>query len=442
MFSYYVQLAVRSFRRRIVLTILMTLSIGLGIGATITTTGLLRLLSRDPVPENSSRLYIPTLDPRGFTPDTVAGTRPTQLTLIDASALWAANKSSRQVMMTGGRVVLSTPDGALRPLSADARYTTAGFFSLFHAPLRFGGGWGAEDDGSASRVAVISSELNDRAFGGQNSVGRVIHVGDADFRIVGVLGDWQVSPHFYDLSSGAYAAKEMIFVPFSTAQSAKLRFQGNPECWGSGIEAMAQADWLATLWGGRADCAWIQYWVELRDAQQRDAYHRLLEAYASEQVRSGRFPRQESVGLFGLMEWLDVQNVVPRAVRLQVAIALSFLLVCLVNTVSLMLTKFLATSQSVGVRRALGATARAIFAQYLVEAAIVGIAGGILGAAFSVAGLALVRLQPLEYAAQVHVDVSLLVASMVLSVAAATAAGLVPAWLVCRVSPSRALRIA
>ncbi|MBI2431295.1 MAG: DegT/DnrJ/EryC1/StrS family aminotransferase, partial [Candidatus Hydrogenedentes bacterium] len=56
---------------------------------------------------------------------------------------------------------------------------------------------------------------------------------------------------------------------------------------------------------------------------------------------------------------LDKNNAVPSDVRLQVWLAFGFLAVCLLNTVGLLLAKFLGRSSQIGVRRALGATRKA-----------------------------------------------------------------------------------
>lgn len=53
MFGYYIDLAVRSLRRNKVLTALMILTLALGIGASITTLTVLKLLSGDPIPQKA-----------------------------------------------------------------------------------------------------------------------------------------------------------------------------------------------------------------------------------------------------------------------------------------------------------------------------------------------------------------------------------------------------
>ena len=56
MFTYYLDLAVRSLRRNKVLTALMVIAIAVGIGASMTTLTVMHLLSGDPVPTRSGTL--------------------------------------------------------------------------------------------------------------------------------------------------------------------------------------------------------------------------------------------------------------------------------------------------------------------------------------------------------------------------------------------------
>src|SRR5690606_39436766 len=69
MYGYYFKLALRSFRRNRVLTALIGLAIALGIGACMTTLTTFHVLSGDPIPGKSHRLYYVQLDPaymRGY----------------------------------------------------------------------------------------------------------------------------------------------------------------------------------------------------------------------------------------------------------------------------------------------------------------------------------------------------------------------------------------
>ena len=62
MFSYYLRLALASLRRTPVLSALMVLALGLGIGAFMTTFTVYYLMSGDPIPHKSDVLFAVQLD--------------------------------------------------------------------------------------------------------------------------------------------------------------------------------------------------------------------------------------------------------------------------------------------------------------------------------------------------------------------------------------------
>ncbi|MBV8762010.1 MAG: hypothetical protein JO257_32250, partial [Deltaproteobacteria bacterium] len=64
MIGYYLGLAARSLRRNVVLTVLMIVAIAFGVGASMTTLTVLHVLSADPIPQKSDRLFYVQLDPK------------------------------------------------------------------------------------------------------------------------------------------------------------------------------------------------------------------------------------------------------------------------------------------------------------------------------------------------------------------------------------------
>ncbi len=432
MFAYYLDLALRSMKRNKMLTALMVLAIAVGIGASMTTLTVLYVLSGDPLPGRSAHIYYPQIDPRdkrGYQP---GGEPADQVTWIDGMNLLHAKRADRQALMTGGAVPVQPAGANLDPFFAQARYTTADFFPMFGVPFEYGTSWNAQADEKHARVAVISRKLNDKLFGGKDSVGQTINVNDADLRIVGVLDAWRPNPHFYDLYQGTYGENEDVFVPLSTMQDIKLDHSGSTDCWGGGPGL--QKDMKT------ANCTWLQLWVELDSPAKAAAYKEFMVHYSQEQHALGRFQRSPNVRLRNVMQWLDFNKVVPGDVRLQTWLAFGFLLVCLVNTVGLMLAKFLRRSGEIGVRRALGAARRAVFGQLLVEAGIVGLAGGIGGMLLALFGLWLVRRQPADYAKLAYLDPAMLLVTFALAIGAAVLAGLLPAWRACRVAPALQLK--
>jgi len=432
MLRHELELALRSFRRNRVLTLLMVLAIALGIGATMTTLTVYSTLAADPLPGRSGQTYIVHLDPQDGD-DYVPGEEPPdQLTRYDAEALLRDKRADRQALMTGGYVAIEPEQATLQPFRTEARFTSADFFAMFGTPFVAGAGWSAADDDARARVTVISQSLARKLFGSGDAVGRTVRIGGADFRVVGVMAPWRPVPHFYDLYVGKYAEAENVFVPFSTSRDLRLDRTGNLNCWGS-----QRARDETSL---EARCVWIQYWVQLDSAAKVAAYRRYLDDYSSQQKAAGRYQRPPNARLYDVMEFLRVQEVVPEDVRLQVWLAFGFLAVCLLNTVGLLLAKCLRRSPEIGVRRALGASRRRIFVQFLVEAGVVGLAGGALGLLVALLGLWGVRHNGQAFGPLVSLDLPMLGLNFVIALVASLAAGLLPAWRACQVMPALQLK--
>jgi putative ABC transport system permease protein len=76
----------------------------------------------------------------------------------------------------------------------------------------------------------------------------------------------------------------------------------------------------------------------------------------------------------------------------------------------------------------------------VVEAGAVGVAGGLLGIVLALIGLYAVRQQPVEYAKLAHLDGSMLVLAIGLTLFASLAAGMLPAWRAMQVTPAIQLK--
>jgi putative ABC transport system permease protein len=433
MFGYYLDLALRSLKRNPILTALMVLAIGLGIGASMTMITVLHVMSGDPMPGRSAQLYYPHLDPLplnyqvgAYSPDP-----STNFTWPDAMALLAVRNVERQAVMAGGQVLVRPKSPGVHPFDIDGRFTTAGFFDLFGRSFLHGRGWTSADDDARARVVVLSESLSVKLFGATDSVNRSVRFDDSELRVIGVIPDWKPQPMFYaDPSSTAFGIGDSFFVPLSTAVDLKFHTNANQSSWSS-FDGNMKSPFLT----------WLQVWVQLKDASQVSAYRQFLYDYSARQKEIGRFERPPAQArLHDLMGWLDSRNLVPSDVRLQLWLALGFLLVCMTNIVALLLAKFLRRSGEISVRRALGAKQRDIFVQLGVESAVVGLAGGILGLAIAQLGLWSVRHRPDDYAQLATMDVPMLAGTFVLAVVASVLAGLLPAWRACRVAPAMQLK--
>src|SRR4029450_10033535 len=84
-----------------------------------------------------------------------------------------------------------------------------------------------------------------------------------------------------------------------------------------------------------SESIWIQYWVQLDDAKQKEAYLSWLAGYVGEQKKVGRFERPLNNRLYSVREFLDWQSVVPRSSKTMLVISLLFLVVSSVNLIGI-----------------------------------------------------------------------------------------------------------
>jgi putative ABC transport system permease protein len=108
----------------------------------------------------------------------------------------------------------------------------------------------------------------------------------------------------------------------------------------------------------------------------------------------------------------------------------------------LLLAKCLRRSNEIGVRRAMGASRPAIFAQFMIEASLIGLVGGVLGLLFAELGLWCIRRQPAEYASLAHLDVQMFACTFLVALLASLIAGILPAWRACALAPAPQLKSA
>jgi len=434
MFNYYLKIAWISILRNWGLSLLMISAIGLGIGATMTTVTVNYLMSADPIPHKSEKLFHIRLDnwdpndpfDEGLNP-------PSQMTYIDSTNLLTEEKAFRQSVSSQSFGVIEPEDPEILPLFVYGRANSADFFPMFDVPFIYGGGWQKQSDHSKEQVIVLSKETNDKLFGGNNSVGKTIRFDGHIFKVVGVIDDWQPKPRFYDISTGAFNDRGDFFVPFSLIPEQIVRRSGNTNCWkmpGDGMQAFLNSE-----------CVWNSFWVELNSDSEKQNYLNFLDAYAQEQKQFGRFPRPLDNRVDNVNEWLENQEVVADDAQMMMAMSFMFLIVCLLNTVGLLLAKFLGKAPEIGLRQALGASKATLFFQYIIESACIGIAGGVLGLFLAYLGLQGVENMYGNYmTGLVSLDFNMVIFAIGLSLISTIIAGLYPTWRACKVQPAHQLK--
>jgi putative ABC transport system permease protein len=439
MLGYYFRLAIRNQRRNPGLTALMIGAVALGIAVCVMTLTMYQAMAGNPIWWKNDVLHAVTIDSWDAaepSDEERPQLPPPELTYRDAMVLLESDIPARKVIMHKSADVLVVDDSSVRPQRSISRVTTADFFEMFDVPFIHGGGWDSSADRAPAPVIVLSKHMNQELFAGENSVGRSLRWNDREFRVVGVIDDWLPLPKYYDLNNGSLDETEDAFIPWGWTTIAELPSAGNTNCW-----KPEQVDNYQDFIG--SECVWIQMWVELKDAAARERMQGFLDSYVSGQKKSGRFARPLNNRLTQPDQWLLDNEVVQDDNRVLVGLAFAFLAVCLLNTVGLLLAKFLNGAAITGVRRALGASRRQVFFQHLVEVGVVSGAGAVAGLALGALMLrglrALYTTDPDRiggYQALAHVDVTSIFTALSLAIIATLAAGLYPAWRIGRIPPA------
>ncbi|WP_430388023.1 ABC transporter permease [Dyella sp. 20L07] len=439
MFDYYLRLAWRRCRQSLPMVALLTLTMALGIASCMTALTIFRALSGDPLPGISPHLYLVTADAREeVDKDNEAYNKPeSYLKFDDAKALVDAQRARQQVALAQSYSPLSLPDGT-KSKQATGLMAYGALPETLGVQLRYGRSWTQEEMASRVPVMLIDSELANHLFGTADAVGRSVKMGKRSFRVIGVVAPWKPRTQFLDLTrngGNVLGQGEQFFVPAQAALDADVGPATAGLCGKGAAIVSFQSSSVAS-------CRWIELWVALDTPEEVAAYQQFLDGYMEVQRHAGRFVYAPSAKLFGATAWMTKNNVVPNDVGLNVMLAGSFLLLCLVNVAGLLAARFLRRQAEVAVRRALGASRRQVFAQHLVETGVLGLIGGVLALPLTWLGLWIVRMQPVGYADAAEFSPGAFLILLALSLAVGVVVGILPAWRVCRQPPALQIKLA
>jgi putative ABC transport system permease protein len=218
----------------------------------------------------------------------------------------------------------------------------------------------SEEDGDASaKVAVLGATVAENLFGGENSLGKIIRIKKVPFTVVGVLDRKGQSAWGLDQD-------DTILIPLSTAKKKVLgQNQANKRAVGT-IAVKVKRD---------EDMKEVE--TQIRELLRQR--HR-LQPYQDDdfniQILSELFAAQEESA--GVMTMLLA------------AIASVSLLVGGIGIMNIMLVSVTERTREIGLRMAVGARARDILSQFLIEAVTLSLIGGLIGIAMGVASSELI----------------------------------------------------
>jgi putative ABC transport system permease protein len=219
--------------------------------------------------------------------------------------------------------------------------TTPEYFPINNESFTRGRGFDDEEVAQRQRVAVIGDTVRRELFGPEDALGARIRVESQRFKVIGVLaakGESWTSPD------------DQIFVPLTTAQ-----------------ERLFGVDYLSSiLTQTLGPTAFDQALFEIESILRRN--HRLREDQDNDfQVRSQDF------------FLATIQDTNREIANFVILIALISLLIGGLGIANVMLVSVTERTREVGIRRAVGATRGHVLGQFLTEAALLGLAGGLFG---------------------------------------------------------------
>jgi putative ABC transport system permease protein len=324
----------------------------------------------------------------------------TTLTLEDAQAIFTEVS----------RVKSLSPqiDGTVVIISASSNWTTRyrgiapSYLDIRRWQIAEGSAFTERDVESGAGVVLLGQTVREHLFGAESPIGEDVRIGAQLFRVIGVLGAKGQSASGQDQD-------DTIFLPHTTAQQ-KIRGKG-----------------FAYLDDIMCSAASPQ---EVKQAAEQ----------ISDLLRERHAIAPGADDDFNIRHPEEVINAQLEASRtfalLLVSIAAVSLVVGGVGIMNMMLAAVAERTREIGIRLAVGATARAVQMQFLVEAILLSLCGGLAGVIVSALGsLGLGRI--LGWA--VAVPVQAIILALGFSVGVGVIFGLYPARRAARLDPIAAL---
>ncbi len=281
--------------------------------------------------------------------------------------------------------------------------TTAAFLEIRQWQIAQGEMFGREEDAAGAKVCVLGQTVVDKLFGDSNPIGVQIRVKHVPCKVVGVL-----------------AAKG----------------QGS---WGQDQDDVVLMPWTTLVHrinGSAADTV-QQLMVSARGPDLVDATQKDIESL----LKQRHHIAEEGEPDFMVRNLAEMQNAAnAQATTLSVllaSVALISLLVGSIGIANVMLVSVTERTREIGIRMAVGGRGRDVLLQFLTEAVVLAVVGGIIGLAL---GVGLARWMAAQQGWPAVISTTVMGATLVLAGAAGVIAGFYPALRASRLDPIEALR--
>jgi putative ABC transport system permease protein len=332
----------------------------------------------------------------------VRGSHPAvTLTAEDAEAILAEVPPIQSVsLQSDTSVMVVSPNDNWTTL---ARGISVSFLDMSSWTITEGAAFTDRDVDEAEPVVLLGRTVREKLFGDGEAVGQDVRIGSFGYHVVGVLGVKGMSPWGRNQD-------DVVLLPYTSAQR-RIRGKG----FASVDNILCRAVSPAAVKPAEAQIT----------ALLRERHH----------ITSGD---DDDFNIRNLEEAAKADLAVSRTfATLLISVACVSLVVGGIGIMNMMLASVVERTREIGLRMALGATERAVQAQFLVESVILCLSGGMAGVAASAAGpLAMERI--LGWDVTIPVDAVLL--ALGFSMAVGVFFGFYPAWKAARLDPITALQ--
>jgi putative ABC transport system permease protein len=241
--------------------------------------------------------------------------------------------------------------------STNVTGVTLPYYRVRNWSLVRGENWTERDEVLKSKVCVIGTTVQKELFGNEDPVGRLVRIGRYPYRVLGVLESKGEAPFGGDQD-------DSVFMPIS---SMRARIQ------------RTSPGFAGVLMLSATSAETTERAVRLADSILRQRHHISDDAQPDFQIRTQKEFQEMQATIYNLLTVLLI------------FIAGISLVVGGIGVMNIMLVSVTERTREIGIRMAIGARENDIRTQFLVEAVVLALLGGIAGAVIGLGAIAGLR---------------------------------------------------